>query len=180
MYLQYSCLPYLSPFAKCLEGNLHHQHVHFFMFPIDWPVALITYLSCCTGFLVVVLLLWRRDRNCMDSYQVSMVDVPESLIASNARGPWQQRCDSLHCHENSWVLYHQVSSFPPESMRLRSLCRSERTTARDPVQHKIWIYPCYRAVNTEHYKNGRTGGARRLPNIWQKVINKGGDYIEGT
>ena len=37
-----------------------------------------------------------------------------------------------------------------ESMRLRSLRQSERTTVRDPVQHKRWTYPCYRAVNTEH------------------------------
>ena len=37
-----------------------------------------------------------------------------------------------------------------ESMRLQSLCQSERTTARDPVQHKRWIYPHYRAVNKEH------------------------------
>ncbi|KAJ4426651.1 hypothetical protein ANN_26449 [Periplaneta americana] len=27
-------------------------------------------------------------------------------------------------------------------------------------------------------KYGRADGVRRLPNIWQKVINKGGDYIE--
>ena len=29
-------------------------------------------------------------------------------------------------------------------------------------------------------KDGRADGVRRLPNIWQNVINKGGDYIEGT
>ena len=29
-------------------------------------------------------------------------------------------------------------------------------------------------------KDGRADGVRRLLNIWQKVINKGGDYIEGT
>ena len=47
--------------------------------------------------------LWRRDRNCMDSYQVTTVDVPESPIASGARGQWeQQRRDSLHCHEE-WL-----------------------------------------------------------------------------
>ncbi|KAJ4427216.1 hypothetical protein ANN_24833 [Periplaneta americana] len=28
-------------------------------------------------------------------------------------------------------------------------------------------------------KDGRADGVRRLPNIWQKVISKGGDYIEG-
>ncbi|KAJ4448974.1 hypothetical protein ANN_00366 [Periplaneta americana] len=29
-------------------------------------------------------------------------------------------------------------------------------------------------------KDGRTDGVRRLPNIWQKIINKGGDYIEAV
>ena len=48
------------------------------------------------------------------------------------------------------VLYLQVSSFSPESMRLRSLRLSEWTAVRDPVQHKRWTYPCYRAVISEH------------------------------
>ena len=47
------------------------------------------------------------------------------------------------------VLYYQVS-FSPQSLRLRSLHQSERTTARDPVQYKRWTYSCSRAVNTEH------------------------------
>ena len=29
-------------------------------------------------------------------------------------------------------------------------------------------------------KDGPADGVERLPNIWQKVINKGGDYSEGT
>ena len=28
-------------------------------------------------------------------------------------------------------------------------------------------------------KDGRADGVRRLPNIWQKMINKRGEYIEG-
>ena len=30
MYLQYSRPNYLSPFAKCLEGVVHHEWVHIF------------------------------------------------------------------------------------------------------------------------------------------------------
>ena len=52
--------------------------------------------------------------------------------------------------KNDVVLYHQVSSFSSESMRLQSLRQSERITMRDLVQYKKWTYPCYRAVNTEH------------------------------
>ena len=29
-------------------------------------------------------------------------------------------------------------------------------------------------------KDGHTDGVQHLPNIWQKVINNGGSYIEGT
>ena len=77
------------------------------------------------------------DFNRMDAYQVSTVDVPESPIASGAR----DLCNSSGVTpciimKNDGVLYHQVSSFSPETMQLRSLRQSERTTARDPVQHK--------------------------------------------
>ena len=60
-----------------------------------------------------------------------------------------------------------------ESMRLRSLHQSERSTTRDPVQHKRWTYPCYRAVNLEHQQRWT-----RLPNIWQKVIHKGATILK--
>ena len=42
-----------------------------------------------------------------------------------------------------------------------------RTSAGDPVQHKKWAYPCYKAVSTEHQQRGRAHGVWRLPNIWQ-------------
>ena len=47
--------------------------------------------------------------------------------------------------KNDGIVYHQMASCSSESMRLRSLRQSERTTARDPVQHKRWTYPCYMA-----------------------------------
>ena len=37
-----------------------------------------------------------------------------------------------------------------EFLRLRFLRQSERTTTRDPIQHNILFYPCYRMVNKEH------------------------------
>ena len=37
--------------------------------------------------------------------------------------------------KNDEDLYHQVSSFTPGPMRLRTLLQSKRTTARYPVQH---------------------------------------------
>ena len=47
--------------------------------------------------------------------------------------------------KNDGVLYHQVSSFYPESMPLRSLRQSEITR-----YSTRWTYPCYGAVNTEY------------------------------
>ena len=44
-----------------------------------------------TWSLTVFLSLWQRDCNRKDSYQVSMVDVPQSPTAGGTRGPWQQR-----------------------------------------------------------------------------------------
>ena len=44
----------------------------------------------------MVVSLWRRDRILMDSYRVSMVDVPESPIASCARGPDRTAQESSH------------------------------------------------------------------------------------
>ena len=45
------------------------------------------------------------------------MDVPESSISSGARGPWQQqRCDSLHCHEEWWGFVLQVLYAFPENI----------------------------------------------------------------
>ena len=82
--------------------------------------------------------------------------------------------------KNDDVLYHKVSSFSLESMRLLSLRQSERTTARDPVQHKRLTYCAIGLSIRNINKDGRADGVRHLPNIWQKVINKVGNYIEGT
>ena len=67
-----------------------------------------------------------------------------------------------------------------ESIRLRSLRQNERTTARGPVLHKRWTYPCYRAVNMEHQQRWTRWWCTTPPNIWQKLINKGDQYTEGT
>ena len=71
-----------------------------FMFRIDRPrarirLSLVLYRIPRSGSLILA-----RDRNRMDSYLVSTVDVPESPIPRSPRQ--QQRCDSLHCHEKWW------------------------------------------------------------------------------
>ena len=66
-----------------------------------------------------------------------------------------------------------------ESMRLRSLRESERITARDPIQHKRWTYPCYRSVNTEHQQRWKRWWCTTPSKPLAKVINKGNYCIGG-
>ena len=63
-------------------------------------------------------------------------------------------------------------------MRLRSLRQNERTTAKDPAGYNTrdkLIRAIERSMRNIN-KDGRADGIRRLPNIWQKVINKGVQY----
>ena len=54
MYLQYSRFPYLSPFAKCLEGVV--QRIQLFLSSVR-PPSMDTFISCVNGSLAVVLSL---------------------------------------------------------------------------------------------------------------------------
>ena len=69
---------------------------------------------------------------------------------------WQCKESHSCCHDHLRCWQWEILEFPPyspdESVRLRSLCQSERTTARNPVQQKRWTYPYYKAVNTEHHQ----------------------------
>ena len=73
------------------------------MFLINCPIVRISPSLVLHPVPRSVLSHWRRDRNRIGSYVVNTVDVPESLIASGARGPWQQQLyDTLRCHEEWW------------------------------------------------------------------------------
>ena len=107
---------------------------------------------------------------------MNTVDVPESPIDSGTRGPWQQRCDYLNCHEGTT----KCRSF------LLSSCNYDLF---DKVKEPPWGTPYNTRDELIHAleqsiwninKDGHADGVRHLPNIWQKVIIKGGDYIEGT
>ena len=62
-----------------------------------------------------------------------------------------------------------------KSMRLRSLSQSERTTARDPVQHQRWTYPCYGAINTEHQQ--RLGLSIRPDFPWHVLFSMVKNFV---
>ena len=124
----------------------HHTpsaHPSLLMFHIDCPIAWISPSLVLYRSLAVVLLLWWRDHNRMDSYWVSMVNVSQPPIASGTRS----LTAAVWLLELLWRMMRFCTT---KSMWLRSLRQSERTTVRDPVQHKRWTYPCYRTVNMEH------------------------------
>ena len=82
MYLQYTLTPFMYNFCL-IFGRRSTPSVSpsLLMFYINRPKArrsshLLLYRS-----LAMDLSLWRRDRNRMDAYQMSIVDVPESPIA---------------------------------------------------------------------------------------------------
>ena len=57
--------------------------------------------------------------------------------------------------------------------KVKESLRGTRYNTRDEFICAIW--QSLRNIN----KDGRAEGVRRLPNIWQKLTNKEGDYIEG-
>ena len=67
---------------------------------------------------------------------VSTEDVPESPIAGGSRDLWQQqRCDSLHCHEEWWgsvtpsvVVFSWVHAITISSPKWKNHCESPGTT----------------------------------------------------
>ena len=78
----------LSPFRQMFgRGRTPSVRPSLLMIRIYSPIARISSALILCRVLTVVLSLWRRDHNHMDSYWLSTVDVPQSPIASGARGP---------------------------------------------------------------------------------------------
>ena len=146
IYVQYSHPPYLSPFAKCLEGVVLKSA----MFCIDSFIGRISSSMCGTG-----LSQWYFHFG--EEFVIAWT--PEKTTTLGGTEPhhssWQCKESHHRCHGPLAPLEMENSGTSTvltryEFMRLSSLHQSERATARDPVQHKRWTYPCYRAVNTEH------------------------------
>ena len=99
-------------------------------------------------------------------------DNPRSLIAAAVTDllrRWQ------------WVILEHPPYSPDMSpcdydlfTKVKEPLRGTRYNTRDELTRAI-VWSIWN-IN----KDGRADGVRCLPNIWQKVINKVGDYIEGT
>ena len=76
------------------------------------------------------------------------------------------------------VLYHQMLLLSPCDYDLFAKVKESLRGTRYNTTVEL-IRAIGRSIQNIN-KNGRADGVRRLPNIWQKVINKWDDYIEGT
>ena len=148
------------------------------MFRTDRLITWISSSLVLYRVLTVVISFRRRDRNRKDSYRVSTVDVPQSPIASGARGLWhQKRCDSLHCHKEWWGSIPPIVVFSPERWKkgvlqeralvgsvYHLLCRYS-TVLYYPInviRHNE--YHLLRTLRRNHFLWTRIPG--RLPFIW--------------
>ena len=130
------------------------------MFCIERHTARISSSLVCTGPLAVVLSHWRRDTR-IDSYLVRTVDVPESPIASGARGPrLQQRCHSLHCHEGKW------GSVPPRVLFFWVLDVDGAAVLPHQCHTQQWTLPSQHIGRAYFLSTRRTG---MLPFIWLEL-----------
>ena len=133
-----------------------------------------TYTMCCEGNVHCGVWHWRgniapRCTSKADCKLCLLLHVPAAPPSSSA----QEKTTTLggnELHHSSWQFKESRRCFchgplAPismgdsgtstiltryDSMQLQSLRQSVRTTAREPVQHKIWIYPCCSVVTTEH------------------------------
>ena len=125
--------------------------------------------------------LWRRDRNRMYSEENDDTWWYRTLIIlhDNVRSHSAAVTDLLSCWQ--WEILEHPPYSPDMSpcdydlvAKVKESQRGMRYNTRDKliraVGGSIWD------IN----KDGRAIGVRRLTNIWQNVINKRGDYIEGT
>ena len=171
VYLQYSRPPYFSPFAKCLYTISASIFVDIPNWPfystdkfISWVVSGPSQWFFHFGKEIVIAwthIGWVR-------WMFQNLQFPAVQEVRDSSG-----VTACIVMKNDAVLYHQVSSFSSESMRLQSLDQSERTTTRDPVQHKRWTYLCYRTVNTEHQQRWTRWWCTTPSKHLKKVINKG-------
>ena len=140
MYLQYSRLPlfitFCQMFGRCCTPSAHPS---LLMFCIDHPIAWIS----------SSLVLYRVPRSgsftCKEIAIVWLISgdgwirwMFQNLPLSAAQEVRDSSSRVTPCivMKNVGVLYHQVLSFSPKSMRLCSLRPNERTAGRDPIAYK--------------------------------------------
>ena len=144
MYLQYSCHPCISHFANIWK-MLYTISTSIFVDVPYWlpPYSTDKFISCVVPgplqwffhFGKEIVIAWTQEKTTIGGTEPH-------------HSSWQ--CKESHhcCHGPLAPLAMGDSGTPTLLTRYGSLRQSERTTARDQVQHRRCSCPCYRAVNT--------------------------------
>ena len=137
MYLQYS-RPRLFITFRQMSGRLRS--------PSAIPSLLMFLIDCLIAWISSYLVLYRVHRS--GSFTLAKGTQSHGLKRKRHHllVQWQSKEPYRCCHGSLAPLAMEDSGTSTllslhESIRLRSLRQSERTTARDTVQHKIWTYP---------------------------------------
>ena len=175
MYFRYSRPPYLSPFAKCLTDVVRHKDDHLCWCSVIFTYSTDKFTSC------VVPGPSQLSFHLGEEFVIAWPQEKTTTLGATDRHQSSWQCKESHCccccccccccHGPLAQLAMEDSGTSTvltryESMQFRYLRQSERTTARYPVQHRRWTYPCYRTVIRNINEDGSADGVRRLPNIW--------------
>ena len=145
-----------SPYTMCCEGDVHWWVILHHAVPPKADVKRSATFVQLSGENDDIW--WYRTPTFSMTMQGVTPLLPRTSCAAGNGRFW-----NIHRTHPIWV--HAITNLRP----------SERTTARNPVQHKRWAYPCsIRNIN----KVESADGVRRLPNIWQKVINNGAAILK--
>ena len=145
------------------------------MFRIDRLLTRISSSLVLYRALVEVHSFWRRDGNGENentwwyrtpSFFMAMQEVTPLMLSRTFWGAASGRFWKFLRSRPIWV--HAITISSP---KWKNHCEGPGTTQD---MNLSW----YRAVNTEHEQRWRADGARRLPNTWKKLINKGATILK--
>ena len=181
MYLQYSRPPSFITFANVWKASYTISASIFVDVPYWPPCSTYKFISCVVPgpsqwfyhFRKEIVITWTHIGWVRWVFQNTII------LHDNARCHTAAAVTEL-LHRWQWEIMGHAS-YPSDKSPcnfIRTLRQSERTTARGPLYSTgdELIRAIGRSIRNNN-KYGRADGIRRIPNIWQKVINKGGgDY----
>ena len=133
-----------APYTMYFEGDVHCGIRHW------WGST----APCCTSkadgkWCLLRTFLKHHLHPALRRKQWHLVIQNPIILHDNARSHTTVAVMDL-LHRWQWQILEHPPYSPDESMPVRSLCQSQRSTARDRVQHRRWTYPWYRVIDTKH------------------------------
>ena len=116
--------------------------------PYWLPCSTEKFISC-VACVIVVLSLWQRDCNCMDSGENDdtwWYRTPSFFLTMQGVRPLLLLWTSYTAGNGGFWNIHHTHPIWDHAITISS--PKWKTAARDPVQHKSWTYPCFRERST--------------------------------